>query len=489
MLKAWKNNQCAQIILLSLGRIGQIVAQIVSLRVATTLLLPAQMGTVNQMVSAISLGYGTLVAPVSTYVGRGLLEWSEAGAMQRILWQFLRFVLVVALVLVAGFWLVQSGWNPVRGLSPLWVALLLGLGLGGQAIDTVSTSGLNLLGHRLLFIFFSNLSVWLGLGLAAGLLLAFKQPEYWVLGQGLGVLASSSSILVLFHYASKLPVVPVAASPNSLTFTPRKIYSFSWPLVVTQLFWWFQAQGYRFVLDWVAGLQYVGLFSVGYGLCAMPLATFENVFNQYYGPYYYAALKGADEAGLAQAWNNYARAYVPALILAGAFVVGSGPFMCKVFLGEKFQGVSAFLVWPALTETIRAIGSTIHSMGLATLNMRIIMAPVAAGAAIATLAVYFLARVHPLHGTGLALLLAAVVSVGIGVVVSMRTLPIRWPLPSIGAALLLALPLVLGFRLAHWLLPQFTVLTAILALLLGGSYLVVAEYLLAREWMKKLPRI
>jgi hypothetical protein len=237
-------------------------------------------------------------------------------------------------------------------------------------------------------------------------------------------------------------------------------------------------------LDSVAGLKYVGLFSVAYSLCAMLISTFETLFNQYYGPIYLEAIKGKDKTEMVKAWNEYASAYVPGVILMGAFVIGGAPLLLKVFAGEKFQVVHAILLWPALTETLRAIGSsTINFMGIAIMNMRIIILPVALGATFALLGVYFFAQIDPLNGTGIALLLACVIGVLTVVVVTRRTLPIKWPLKRISLALFLALSMIIAFRIAILLTPQVSVFKAVIILALGGLYLLGTEYFMAREWI------
>lgn len=473
---------------LSLGRAGQIIAQIVSVRIATTLLTQQQMGLVNLIQSVVALGSSTLISPVSGYLERGFIEWAGTGDLIRNIVKFLRYIFIITLISMVGVFICQSSFSFISNITPGWLVLLTMLFVLGSSISGVATSSFNIMGHRGKFIFFSNLSMWLGLGLATGLFLIFYRPEFWLLGQYLGLVCSAASIFLLLKCIRQMPLTTDYQAPGRILFNPATAFDFAWPQVITQIFWWFQSQGYRFILEKVAGLQYVGLFVVGYGLCAMPIAAFESVFAQYYNPIFLAALKGQDTDGITKAWNNYMRAYVPAMILAGGFLIGSGPFLTKVFVGERFQQVSTMLIWPALAETIRAIGSSVYFMGVATLNMRILVIPVALGAITANLAVYVLCRLHPLHGTGMALLLGMSVSVTAGLVACSRTLSIQWPVKGVLYAVLLSIPMIIGFRLGAWLLPETTIYQAIIMLLVGGCYFIGAEYLLARNWIIKLAK-
>jgi hypothetical protein len=116
------------------------------------------------------------------------------------------------------------------------------------------------------------------------------------------------------------------------------------------------------------------------------------------------------------------------------------------------------------------------------------MAPVVLGAIVATLAVYFLGRIHPLHGTGMALVLANSASLLAGIVVSYRTLPVRWPVKRMCFALLLCIPMIIGLRLGARTIPEFTIFQAVIMLLAGGGYFIAAEYFMARHWISKLAK-
>lgn len=477
-----KLGQLTDIVVLAGGRALQVVAQIVSLRVATTLLTPANMGSVNQMLSIASLFGTTLVAPVSLYLSRGFLEWVESGQILSYFRQFLYYLAAAAacsLLVVGGL---QQEWALVNGIALPWVLVLSALFIVGSSVSQLSISLLNVLGHRRLYVGFTNLSVWVGFGLAVGLFYVMSEPVYWILGQYLGPVVACLSGLFLVSYLRKMAVSKSGTS-RTLVFEPAAVFAFSWPQGLTLLLWWVQAQSYRFVLDYRAGLVNVGLFTVGAGLCYSIMAAYTTLFNEFYGPSYLRDLKGQNREGQVLAWNKYASAYVPSTILVGAFLIGGSPFLAKAFLGREFQSVSELLIWPALTETISAIGATLHFLGIAKVDMKMMVLPVAVGAVLAPTGVYFLAPIHPLHGTGGALLLAAVGALLVVILTAHHQLPITWPLRRIGGAVALSLPMVLGLRVASWALPELTVLGSVMSLLLGGGYLLFAQHLMTREWL------
>jgi len=213
------------------------------------------------------------------------------------------------------------------------------------------------------------------------------------------------------------------------------------------------------------------------------MQIFESLFNEFYSPTFYRAIKEQGTERIAVAWNAYASAYIPAAILFGAFLAGSGPFLVKLLLGERFQVVTSILIWPALTETMRAISSSLFTMGIAKVDMRINLPPVAAGATTAPVLVYLLAPVNPLLGTGIALFTGAVVVLSIAIFMTYRALPVTWPVRRIVIALALGLPMVIGGNIAGSWVSDMTWAKAAIAVTLVGASMIAVQYLVARHWL------
>ena len=478
-------NQFFVLGVLSLGRGLQIVGEIVRVRVSTTLMLPRQLGSITQMMSVASIFSMMLVTPIWQYIMRAFIEWLDAGILLKYLLRYFRYVLMVAILVIGAAWLLQWQFHLVNGFSIAWVIVLIGIYIIFSSVNAVGTTGLNLLGRRVEFVVFSNLAIWIGLGLAVVLLLVFSQAAYWILGQYIGIAIASISIFLLFKRVRSTQHIS-GGTGKIMQFKPSIIFNFVWPQVVTLVLWWFQSQSYRFVLDRVAGIANVGLFSVGYGIGVTLIATFETIFGQFYEPIYYRALKRQGTDGQAKAWNDYASAYLPGVILVGLFVASSGSFLAKVLLGPQFKAAGSVVIWSAIGGLIRAPGAMVHFLGIAKVDMRILIPSAAVGAILAPTGVLLFGRLHPLHGTGLALCLSFLASVGIGIYISLRALPVTWPIRRILLSGLLGVPMIIGFEISKRFVPQPTILSALIVLSLEGLYLLLAEYALARGWMGAL---
>lgn len=474
------------LLMLSLGRGLQVLAGLVTIKIATTLLSPSDVGSMNQLMSLAVLGTSAVLIPMAAYIGRGCLEWMDTGTLSRRLGSYVLVVLAVAPALGLVAWVIQSQLILVEGVGAAWVGGLVALYTVGFSLHTMGTSGLNLIGHRFLYVLFGNIAVWGGLILALWYSDGAVSPEMWLLGIFCGFLLSSLSYALLNRYARAGAPAISSDAPGMLPFDWRTVFMFVWPQAMVFVLWWVQSQSYRFVLSWVADIATVGLFAAGYMICSVPMQTFESLFNEFYGPTLYRALKGQGREGMAQAWNAYAAAYIPAVILFGAFLVGNATFMVKLLLGEQFQAVTAILIWPALTETFRAISSTLHQLGLAKIDMTINVLPVMAGALVAPTLVYVLAPYEPLLGTALALLAAGVAVFAVVIPISCRALPVAWPIRRIMYALVLGVPLCLVGRLMGVGLGELSESKAVIALVISGLVMVALQYIMAKAWLREM---
>ena len=473
------------LLMLSLGRGLQVLAGLVTIKIATTLLSPSDIGSMNQLMSLAVLGTSALLIPVTAYIGRGCLEWMDAGTLSRRLGSYLLVVLAIAPLLGLVAWAIQSQFIVVVGVGAVWVGGLVALYTFGFSLHTMGTSGLNLIGHRFLYVLFGNMAAWGGLLLALWYSDGAASPEVWLLGIFCGFLLSSLSYAFLHRYA-RAGASAISSDAGMLPFDWRTVFMFVWPQAMVFALWWIQSQSYRFVLSWVADIATVGLFAAGYMICSVPMQTFESLFNEFYSPTLYRALKGQDREGMARAWNAYAAAYIPAVILFGAFLVGNAAFVVKLLLGEQFQAITAILIWPALTETFRAISSTLHQLGLAKIDMTVNVLPVMVGALVAPTLVYVLAPYEPLLGTALALLAAGVAVFAVVIPISCRALPVTWPIRRIMYAVVLSIPLCLMGRVMGVGFGELSESKAVIALVISGLMMVVLQYIMAKAWLHEV---
>ncbi len=465
-----------------LGNVVQAFGLILTVRVSTELLSPSQLGGVTQMYSLANLFYMLLSVPVFQYVVRRFCEWYDGGNLSDYIRRYFYYTLVVAAIASLVAWIVQSQFHIVSGFSTGWVVILVVIYLLSVSISTLGTMGLNLLNHRFLFVLFSNIPVWVGLGISFVLFKEYESPSFWSLGLFAGFSFACLSFFILVRYFHGIKQKPRTGDVKSSPFAFNETFGFAWPLFITNTFGWSQYQSYKFILDKIKGSANVGLFSIGYGIGSSIITMYEGVFSQFYAPIYYNELKGQGVKGQTKAWNNYASAYIPGVVLVGVFVASNARFLVQVMLGEQFrEAANTLIIWAAIIESIRAATSMVSYLGFAKMDTRIAILPVAAGGILAPLCVFIFGSIDPISGTAFGFFMAYLAVFIIAIVKIQKALPVTWPVRQIFLAGLFSAPLIIAGQFVMWVQPHPTTFLSVLVLLLGGVYVIAIQALMLKS--------
>lgn len=438
------------------------------------------MGAAQQLLSIAVLSSSLFVAPGVAYFLRGALGWRRAGLHRRALYATAVYSIVAGVVLGSIASAVQAQFSVVAQLAWLWVGLASGIYVTAYNLHHAISANYNLERRRFVYVLLINGATWSGLALAYTFYSAALSPEFWVMGIALGFGLSSAGFLGLARRRPGHPNSRVETLPQNV----QAVLFFAWPQAITYLLWWGQSQTYRFILEHVAGLAFVGLYAVAAAVVAQTMQTLKALFDEYYAPKLFGDVAHAatDEAKAA-VWNSYMSAYGPAMILFGLALFGSVAFWPKLLLGAAYQSIALVVIWPIAKETIEALSSTLWTLGIVKADMRMNILPVAVGAVLSPVLVTVLAPIEPLHGTGIALVVGAVAVFAIIVPVSLRSLPVQWPIKRFFQAFVLGSPLVLLgiWTSANGLSPSIG--SSLGALAAIAAYVIGAQWLLSRSWL------
>ena len=111
------------ILIVAAGRVMQLVAALIALKLSTTLLTPAELGQINQMAAVGALFASGVVLPVVVYFARGIVGWAAAGQFTHRLVSGRGICVACRCSLRSASH--QSAGNPVHGITLLWFAVLL----------------------------------------------------------------------------------------------------------------------------------------------------------------------------------------------------------------------------------------------------------------------------------------------------------------------------------------------------------------------------
>lgn len=464
------------------GRVLQLLAAYLTLKLSTSLMTPEQLGQFNQMLAFATLLATGIVVPLVVYFARGIVGWVESRQFRRKLRMVMAAIAAATFVLVPAGGVVQHSLQLVYGVGSGWFLLLLTVYVFGFPSYTLMLNCCSILGQRVRNAAYANVAAWGGLAMAVVLFGAGGTPWHWALGLFCGYLLSAQSLWIIAPdagwRAAETPATP-------LSLRPRAVWSFVWPQVVIFSLWWTQSQSYRFVLADVSSVAAVGLFFAAYSLVSVPLQTFEAAFNELYSPLLYRGFDAGGSAGPVSQWNRYVAAYMPAVALFGGCLAGCAPHLSRIALGDAFQPAAAFFVWPAIAEIGRALSSVNHTLGVAKVDMRHAIVPAVVGAIAGPLLVAEWGPGDPLAGTGAALCAASLLVLATVYVVTRRTAGVRWPWSRLlsgvagGGAVWLA-----GLWLDSVMPGTAWAAAGACLLLVGVTSLVL--YVMARPWLRQL---
>lgn len=465
-------------IVILLGRAAQFLLALVTMRVATTLMSPSEMGKVSLIVTTTGFFALFLINPVGMFINRRLHAWQASGVAKQYLTIYFSYLLLIAIL--SGLALKICHLNGIVnfGISIFWLVLLICGSLFFNTINQTSIPSINMLGDGKSFVLLTVSTLIISFICAA----VFAQniepkAQYWLLGILIGqALLSIIGTKILF---SKLQ----NNTQNQLTIIRknhlRALFKFSWPVAISAGLIWIQGQGYRYIIDAELGTAELGLFAAGYGISAGLIAGFEAVLTTYFQPRLYSKANTSSPILKAQAWHQYSTAIIPSLILTTSLVIILAKELTWLLLGNNFQLAARFVVWGALAETARVLVGIYSLIAHVFMRTNWLIIPSIVGAGLTLLLTTKFIKPLGLEGVGIALTISGFSmvlimhlflgnKVGKGISIRAITLAVFF------AAALGLIPL----NLHNFLTQQNLENNLIIILLTGFSYLGVQYYLL-----------
>lgn len=403
-------------ILIIFGRAAQFILLLIVMRVATGLLPPEEMGRLSLITAATAFYALFLVNPVGMFINRRIHAWDALGRAKYYL--MLHWIYLAGVSVVAASSLAVLNQINAFGLqfNTTWLLVLVCGSLIFNTINQTAIPSLNLLEFRGWFVTLTLATITAGL-LSSYLLVSNFSPtaEYWLLGLLIGQTIFAVAGVKLFFDRLKPPNSVDPPTKHHL----RLLLDFAWPVAISVGFNWLQTQGYRFLVADSLGLVALGLFVAGYGISAGLMAAFESVLTTYFQPRFYKRVSNNDKDEQSLAWNNYAGAILPSLMLVTFLLASLAPELTRLMVGPAYQSASQFVVWGVIAEGARVVAGVYSMSAHAKMKTRLLLLPNLLGAVICIALIWALTSSMDAHGVGLARALA-----GLGMVIAMHYLMI-----------------------------------------------------------------
>lgn len=390
----------------------QFLLALATLRVATTLLSPEEMGKVSLVLTTIAFFAMFLVNPVGMFINRRLHAWQANGSARAYLERYIGYLVAVAMIAAIVLPLfAMTGWVNF-GIPIVWLVALACGSLVFNTINQTSIPSLNMLGDSRNFVMLSVLTLAASFACAVMLVKSIQaSAQYWVLGLLLGqmllAVVGTKIFLARLGQEGGRPATATGLQKRNVSV----LFEFAWPVALAAGLGWVQGQGYRYILESELGLAQLGLFVAGYSISAGLIAGFESVLTTYFQPRLYQDANKGRPDEQAKAWRNYASAVIPSLILTVMLIMLLAPELTRLFLGERFQAAADFVLWGALAEAARVLTGVYSLIAHVFMRTRWLVLPTTAGAVLSMVACLLLIPRLGAIGAGIGLAVAGFVVV------------------------------------------------------------------------------
>lgn len=376
---------------------------LITIRAVTTFLTPTQYGELALLI-AVQMFCGLfLINPVGQHINLHTHAWWDDGTLMARLKSYRNYVLAVSLVggTVALFMgkqysMDQYYWTAVTVLAMVvvgtWNATLIPM--------------LNMLGFRAASVFWSIITV--VIGLAASILFVLWTPSAtaWFAGQAIGMAVGALGAgYVLRSHASR----PQHSLVKLHLLNKRTVLTYCLPLAVATGFMWLQLSGYRFVIERYWGLAHLGFLAIGLQLAGQVWALVESLSMQFLYPLFYRRINELEkQAEIELAFSDLLNTLVPVYFVITGLIIMAAPYLLKVLVANKFQDAIIFIMLGAGIEMSRVLGNLLSNAAHVKRKTKSLTLPYAAGSITALSLIYIAGAWHmEIVWAGVALMIGA----------------------------------------------------------------------------------
>ena len=184
-------------LILSIGKILQIILMLITIKISTSLLSPHDMGNIYMVMTFASFFMLTFLNPVGQYIQRFLNEWNEREILLKNIIYFLIYTFFISCIAIIFMWMYIKFIGLPVSFSSMNFLILLFLYIIFIYVNPQVLSFLNLLYFRLVFIVLSVLTSF-GVLLfgSLGVILVEKSAEVWLIG----IITSNVIVSIIAYY-------------------------------------------------------------------------------------------------------------------------------------------------------------------------------------------------------------------------------------------------------------------------------------------------
>ncbi len=356
------------------------IAGLVGLKLLTTLLPLDAYGGFALLMALVAFGSGLWPGPILQATLRFYPEALKDGRVAPFRSLAARLLLAGTLVVAAGITIGGAVWNAVGSRPVASASLLLAAAyLLADTLRSFEAGLLNAARRQAAFSVRTIADAFVKPGAAVLSIAAFGPSAAVALG---GFVAGSALVSVALWRQTIRGAPPGRAAPGDTWVGARRapFLRYAIPLLPLAVLAWVRSLGDRYVLEWAAGAEAVGLYAAAYTLASQPFIAANAVIHSTLRPALYDAVARADvprERRILWAWLVLVIGVSGVGVLAYALF---SPWLAGLLLGPHFEEAASLAPWIALAYALQNVQQTFEIMMFAHAQMfRIVALQAAAG--------------------------------------------------------------------------------------------------------------
>jgi len=343
------------VIILIAGRISQLLYSFLAIKLLTNMLPVGEVGVYYLLISTIVFVSMVLVAPVGSYHTKNLNHIHEKNYLFSSFFAFAIYI-VVAIILILPFlyWYLESSESIDMSFFPIFSLITIELIFG--TISATVINSFNMIFHRVRFVVYMNIVLFLGLLLALCFVQYFEfSAWYWLLGISLAKAIATFFVVLDFKrlFCCKVNfkyIRVVLFSRKQLLKTTK----YCMPILIGALATWSQTNYYRFYTSEYFDLSVLAYLSLGFAIATNLFSALESLINQYFMPYLYKAVSDKN-VNRDEVFSLVFNSLIPIYLAFAIFLMYFSPLVIKLIASTEYSESYIYMLFGIGIELVRVV--------------------------------------------------------------------------------------------------------------------------------------
>lgn len=358
------------ILIISISRLVTAAISVVSLRVITEALTPAEYGLYAIFVVFQVFCGLFFINPLGQYLNRNVHEWYDNGILSGKLISYNYYIVLFSFLggIATVLWFVLSRSDVSLVLAFFVIVCAVYTGTWNATLVPM----LNMLGFRKSSVICSVITSVSALAFSFLFVKTYSSAYAWLFGQTVAMLLGGLIALALYiEYGHQR----IDKYNRQIFIKSYELKTYVLPLACATILLWFQSSGYRFFIERMYGLESLGLLAVGFGLANQLFGIAESLLMQILNPVFFRRISTATVSE-----GKHVLCDLIALLLPIYFFLASGLLICSsafltLLVSESYKSAIVFFFSGVMMELFRVVNSAIANAAQLEKKMSRLISP------------------------------------------------------------------------------------------------------------------